>query len=59
MLTFIAGGLSHLSNAYGFGSDNVVSFELVLANATLVTITATSYPDLFYALRSGENNYGR
>lgn len=54
----LGGGLSHLSNAYGFGSDNVVSFELVLANATLVTITAASQPDLFYALKSGENNYG-
>ena len=53
------GGLSHLSNAYGFGSDNVVSFEVVLANATLITVSATSNPDLFYALKSGANNYGK
>ncbi|OAL43510.1 bifunctional solanapyrone synthase [Pyrenochaeta sp. DS3sAY3a] len=54
----LGGGLSHLSNAYGFGSDNVVSFELVLANATLVTVSATSNPNLFYALKAGANNYG-
>lgn len=53
-----SGGLSHLSNAYGFGSDNVVTFELVLANATLVTVSATSNPNLFYALKAGANNYG-
>ncbi|KAF1843187.1 bifunctional solanapyrone synthase [Cucurbitaria berberidis CBS 394.84] len=54
----LGGGLSHLSNAYGFGSDNVVSFEVVLANATLLTVSGTSNPDLFYALKSGANNYG-
>jgi hypothetical protein len=58
-LTFLAGGLSHLSNAYSVGSENEVSFELVLVNATLVTVTANSHPDLFYVLKSGANNYGR
>ncbi|KAL6702551.1 hypothetical protein ACN47E_001548 [Coniothyrium glycines] len=54
----LGGGLSHLSNEYGFGSDNVVAYELVLANTTMVTACATTYPDLFYALKSGANNFG-
>jgi FAD/FMN-containing dehydrogenase len=55
----LGGGLSHLSNEHGFGSDNVFSFELVLANATAITVSANSDPDLFYALKSGANNYGK
>ncbi|KAF2473017.1 bifunctional solanapyrone synthase [Lindgomyces ingoldianus] len=54
----MGGGLSHLSNAYGFASDNVVSYELVLANATIVMASADSHQDLFYALKAGANNYG-
>lgn len=51
--------MSHLSNAYGFGSDNVVAYELVLANATAITVTPHSHADLFYALKAGGNNYGK
>jgi hypothetical protein len=31
---------------------------VVLANATLVTVNETSYPDLYFALRGGMNNFG-
>jgi len=44
----LGGGLSHLSNQHGFGSDNVVSFELVLANTTT---------SIVYVLKSETNNY--
>lgn len=52
------GGLSHLSNQYGFAADNVVSFEVVLANASATTASAILNADLFFALRGGSNNYG-
>ncbi len=53
------GGLSHLSNQYGFSADNVVNFEVVLANATLVVANASLYSDLFWALKGGSNNFGK
>ena len=54
----VIGGLSHLSNQYGFAADNVVSFEVVLANATTVVASAESNTDLFFAMKGGGNNFG-
>jgi hypothetical protein len=53
------GGISHLSNKYGFASDNVVSFELLSSNGTSVVANVTSNPDVFFALKAGSNNFGR
>ncbi|KAG6991367.1 bifunctional solanapyrone synthase [Physcia stellaris] len=54
----LGGGLSHLSNQYGLAADNVVSFDIVLANASMVTASAESNADLFFALKGGGNNFG-
>ncbi|KAM4057732.1 FAD binding domain-containing protein [Hirsutella rhossiliensis] len=53
----LGGGLSYLSAQYGFACDNVVSFECVLANGTIVQASPTSHLDLFFALRGGGNQY--
>ncbi|KAE8151805.1 bifunctional solanapyrone synthase [Aspergillus avenaceus] len=52
------GGLSHLSNEYGWPSQNVLSYNIVLANATIVTASATENPDLYFAIKAGSNNFG-
>lgn len=54
----VGGGFSFLSTEYGWAANNIVSFEVVLANATVVTASSTSHPDLFQALKGGGNNYG-
>lgn len=54
----LGGGYSYLSNQYGLSVDNVVSFELVMPNGTVASITSSSDPDLFYGLRGGFNNFG-
>ncbi|KAF1913849.1 hypothetical protein BDU57DRAFT_324528 [Ampelomyces quisqualis] len=54
----VGGGLSFLSTQYGWAANNIVSFEVVLANATIVTASNTSHPELFEALKGGGNNYG-
>ena len=46
-------GLSFSSREYGTGVDNVVSFNVVLANGTQVLADACTNPDLFWALRGG------
>ncbi|PSK40038.1 hypothetical protein B9Z65_7978 [Elsinoe australis] len=56
-LTLI-GGVNYFINKYGFSMDNVVSYDVVLGNGTLVTADATSHPDLFWALKGGANNFG-
>jgi hypothetical protein len=54
----LGGGISHHSNIYGFACDNVASYELVTASGIILKITPTLFPDLYWALRGGGNNFG-
>ncbi|PWW76988.1 FAD-binding domain-containing protein [Tuber magnatum] len=49
----LGGGLSHISNEYRFGCDNVVQYEAVLANSTrtIVNANTNSRSELFWALK--------
>jgi hypothetical protein len=55
----IAGGLSHLSSKYGWVSQSVVSYEVMLANGTHVTASATENPDLYFGNKAAGNNFGK
>jgi len=55
----LGGGYSWKSNQYGLTIDNMVSYELVLPDGTIVYPSATVYPDLFWALKgAGQVNFG-
>lgn len=54
----LGGGLSYMSAQYGWSASSVIEFEVVLANGTIVTASATSHEDLFLALKGGGNNFG-
>ncbi|KAJ5794335.1 hypothetical protein N7457_000934 [Penicillium paradoxum] len=54
----LGGGISYHSNLYGWTCDNTESFEVVTASGLIVTASETSYPDLYWALRGGGNNFG-
>ncbi|QDS72192.1 hypothetical protein FKW77_004991 [Venturia effusa] len=54
----LGGGISHYANLVGLSCDNVVNFEVVLADGRIVNANQTSYPDLFTALKGGNNNFG-
>ncbi|KAF2007361.1 FAD-binding domain-containing protein [Amniculicola lignicola CBS 123094] len=54
----LGGGMSFLSPQYGWAVNNVVEFEVVLANGTIVTASTSSHPNLYKALKAGGNNYG-
>jgi FAD binding domain len=54
----LGGGMGPLVNSFGFGSDWVREYEVVLANGDLVLASAASHPDLFWALRGGKGGLG-
>ncbi|WYZ46147.1 hypothetical protein EsH8_IX_000372 [Colletotrichum jinshuiense] len=54
----LGGGLSWYSGKYGLAADNVVNYEVVLANGTIVTASSETRPDLFKALKGSLNNIG-
>lgn len=55
----LGGGLSFLSAQYGLACDNVVEYEVVLANSTVVKANSRSNTDLFWALKGGGNQFGK
>jgi hypothetical protein len=54
----LGGGISHHLNLRGFACDNVASFEVVTASGLIVKASPKLYPDLYWALRGGGNNFG-
>jgi FAD/FMN-containing dehydrogenase len=54
----LGGGVGWLVGKHGLASDNLLSVDIVTAGGELVTASADSHPDLFWALRGGGGNFG-
>lgn len=54
----LIGGFHYFNNKYGYAMDNVISYDIVLGNGTLINVTREDHSDLFWALKGGANNYG-
>ncbi|KAJ3729313.1 hypothetical protein C8R42DRAFT_160828 [Lentinula raphanica] len=55
----LGGGIGFLSAEYGFGSDNVIEYEVVLANGSVIHATnQNQHSDMYWALKLGSTNFG-
>ncbi len=54
----LGGGLGWLMGKHGASVDNVIEMDVVTADAQSRHVSATDYPDLFWALRGGGGNFG-
>jgi len=54
----LGGGLGPLARSHGYASDYVRGFTVVTGTGELLTVDATSNPDLFWALRGGKTRLG-
>lgn len=53
----LSGGMSFLSTQYGWAANNVVNFEVVLANGTVVNANAKENTGKKYASQSSARFY--
>ena len=54
----LGGGLGYLTRRWGWTSDNILSMNLVTANAELIRASEHENSDLFWGLRGGGGNFG-
>lgn len=47
------GGHGHLSQTYGFGSDNILSARIITPSGEILAVNECSHPESFYAVRGG------
>ncbi|HEX5909234.1 MAG TPA: FAD-binding oxidoreductase, partial [Thermoleophilaceae bacterium] len=54
----LGGGMGWLARKHGLQANSVTAIELVTADGTFRRVDATHEPDLFWALRGGNGNFG-
>jgi hypothetical protein len=54
----LGGGIGWLNARFGASCDNVLAYDLVLADGRYVRASADEHPDLFWALKGGGGNFG-
>ncbi|MDB5959888.1 MAG: FAD-linked oxidase [Massilia sp.] len=54
----LGGGFGWLSRTLGLAADNLLSAEMVTADAQRLHVSANYHPDLFWAIRGGGGNFG-
>ncbi|KAJ6630385.1 hypothetical protein B0H10DRAFT_984870 [Mycena sp. CBHHK59/15] len=53
----LGGGISVLSPAHGFGSSNILNYQVVLADGLISDVNQEMLPDLYWALKYGSTNF--
>jgi len=54
----LGGGIGWLMGKHGLSCDNVISADLVSADGSHLSVSATQNEDLFWAIRGGGGNFG-
>ncbi|KAF3922887.1 hypothetical protein ABW20_dc0100043 [Dactylellina cionopaga] len=54
----LGGGISYFTNKWGFATDQVKNFQVVLWSGCIINANSVDNADLFRALKGGSSNFG-
>ena len=54
----LGGGIGWLNGKYGLACDNLLSVDVVTADGSMISASASENEDLFWAVRGGSGNFG-
>ncbi|WEW61923.1 hypothetical protein PRK78_007423 [Emydomyces testavorans] len=54
----LGGGISFISGRGGFACDNIMKYQVMMADGQVLDVDYNSHPLLYFALRGGGNNFG-
>lgn len=55
----LSGGIGYSTRKFGLLIEDILAYEIILANKEIIIASEDSYPDLFWALRgNGSGNFG-
>lgn len=54
----LGGGVGPLARRFGLAIDDLVSVDVVTAEGDLIRASESRHPDLFWAIRGGDGNFG-
>ncbi|OQD81026.1 hypothetical protein PENANT_c030G01884 [Penicillium antarcticum] len=55
---FTHGGYGYVSRAWGLATDTIIALDVILADGSFIHATASSYPDIYFALRGAADSFG-
>jgi FAD/FMN-containing dehydrogenase len=54
----LGGGFGKYQGYFGLVLDNIISMNVVLADGSMSTVSASSMPDLYWGMRGAGHNFG-
>lgn len=54
----LGGGISYFGTRYGWTTDTITNYQVVLANGSIVNANGRDNSALYWALKGGSNNFG-
>ena len=54
----LGGGFGRYQGYFGLIIDNIVEMDVVLADGSLIKVSESSYPDLYWGMRGAGHNFG-
>lgn len=54
----LGGGFGRYQGYFGLVLDNLISMNVVIADGSLITVSAQSHPELYWGMRGAGHNFG-